>query len=531
MYEFRAPFPAPSNDPPPNDPSSFSNPIAEPENEDEWEYEYSATETETFYVTLDLTTPDVPGQPRQLVYRDAKKQRYTLPGMGKHKQKVRLPEDHLRGAPVYMIEEEDDGDAEPAPENNEGEEEADTTANRQNTSSNAGAEKDRGANSHSTTNSHPPSAGRAETETLAKPQHSAVTGAGSPPLPTENDEEEADRNPSRFRPLLKRRPDSPPRPIVKPEPPRPTDVQILDIHTTKPLVSYNGHVYVCRWSENIGTELLFMSHDPTNSLPKLRSLGDDCSVDLLAASSARIVSTSVRLQKHGVDQQKAKYGARKVKPKIPRGQSEARNTQAAFLEQFIEVKEEAGEEDNVTVHVQKRLTNSKWRAQMMELRVMERENLSEIIHGERSKAMSEEEIGRARERLAEMDEEDEEMRKAEEGEGPDRRFRKRKAKANANPEDPGTAKKPRGIDWGKSTLPLGDFLNREDGDAQSVGTPTVDGESVAAGSPRQIDDGDEDGEEGDFASMYRYEQYGSPEGMRFEQDESDEDDLGAEDDY
>lgn len=448
--------------------------------------------------------------------------------MGKHKQKVRLPEEHLKGAPVFRIDDGDeDADGDPEVEKN-GEEEA--PGDPEGTPTNVEAGEDGGNGLGKTANSRGSPAGpgpeqnrRDGLNAMIDPRLSSENGNGPPEVPEMNDRAETDLGYPPFRPLLQRRPDSPPRPVVKPEPPRPTDVQILDIHTTKPLVSYNGHVFVCRWSENIGTELLFMPHDPSNALPKIRSLGEDSRVDLLAASSARIVSTSVRLQKHSVaPEPKAKY-VRKAKPKIQRGQSEARNTQAAFLEQLIQIKEEAGEEDNVTVHVQKRLTNSKWRRQMKELRLMERENLGEIIHG-RGKGRpkkTEEEINAARERLAEMDEEDEEIRKVEEDLGPDRRYKKRKSKVGA--DDPVNAKKTRRIDWGKSTLPLGDLLNRGEG-----GASTIDGESVAAGSPMPMEEMDEDEE--DEEGAYGYEQYGSLDRARFEGDGSSDDDASEEED-
>ncbi|PBP19960.1 hypothetical protein BUE80_DR009200 [Diplocarpon rosae] len=473
---------------PPHDPSSFSRPIptsAEVENEDEWEYEYSTTETEIFYVTLDLTTPDFPGQPRQLVQRDTKKPRYSQPGLGNHKRTPRLPEEvGLKAATVLTIDGEEQSEpAEPEPER-EGEGEA---------------ERER----------------REELDVIAANSAPEEIPDGSEaPLADPNAEEDEESGEEtvlkRVNVPLPKRPDSPDRPQAKEEPLRATEVQILDIHTTKPLVSYDGHVFACRWSENIGTELLFTHHDPTNSLPKLRTIGR---VDILAASCARITSTSVRMERKAMQKEQPVQRGPKPKSQISRGVSEARNTQAAFLEKLMQIKEDVGDEDNVTVYVTRRLTNAKWKAQMKALRAVERDRLNEIIKRKRKNDDSAE-VDKAKARLAEMDEEDAEIKKLQD-ENPDKRKKRKASKLNSG--EPTGAKKAKQIDWSKSVLSSNDFINGMDGPADKR-TAAADAESMAAGIP--------DGE--DYEGMM---QYGSPEGVRFEHGEfSDEDAPGEEDD-
>ncbi|CZS87911.1 uncharacterized protein RCO7_00908 [Rhynchosporium graminicola] len=353
MEQYGMPFEATNAPPPPN--FNFSQLITDAENPDEWEYEYSATETETFYVTLDLTTPEVPATQRQSNRRNAKGARWTNPGLGKYQRMARLPEEMgFKTAQVLTID--DDEDALPA--------------------------------------------------SVAREEEGE-----------EDDEDEGvdGQQPAKRKYKTKEKP--PPE-----EQPRATEVQILDLHSVKPLVSYDGHIFACRWSENIGTEFLFMPHDKDRALPVLRELKGD--VDLLAASSARITAKTAHLEPKS--QTKPKYAATsKAKaasklsqpPKsnivIHRGASTHRIDQGMFLEKLIDLKEELGEEDFVTVHARSRLTNNKWRKTMKALRATERERLAEVIESEKNGP----EIVKARERLKQMDEEDEEMRKIEEEKG------------------------------------------------------------------------------------------------------------------
>ncbi|KAK0629428.1 TFIIIC subunit-domain-containing protein [Bombardia bombarda] len=64
------------------------------------------------------------------------------------------------------------------------------------------------------------------------------------------------------------------------------EIQILDLHSKEPIVSYRNHVFRGSWAENIGTEMIFTPHDDEAHLPALRHLSQN--IDLLAASASRI---------------------------------------------------------------------------------------------------------------------------------------------------------------------------------------------------------------------------------------------------
>lgn len=200
----------------------------------------------------------------------------------------------------------------------------------------------------------------------------------------------------------------------------PSKVQILDLHTENPLVSYRGHLFSCEWRTNVGTELLFTPHDTQyeeeNLTPILRCLPGD--VDLIAASSCRIVGKPMMLEPKAEASNSSKLGREeKAGPSsIPIGNqaSQKRKDQGRFLEALQRIKREKGEEDEVTITITRRRNRDMWRAELMRQREEEREALWEIIGDEEG---DEEEREMVRERLRVMDREDEERKRRLEGNG------------------------------------------------------------------------------------------------------------------
>lgn len=68
------------------------------------------------------------------------------------------------------------------------------------------------------------------------------------------------------------------------------EMQITGLHTSNPLVMYNGQLLSCKWATTIGTDMFFIKPGLENepSMPPLRSLP---AVDLLAMSSAKLTAT------------------------------------------------------------------------------------------------------------------------------------------------------------------------------------------------------------------------------------------------
>ncbi|PSK46414.1 hypothetical protein B9Z65_5382 [Elsinoe australis] len=162
-------------------------------------------------------------------------------------------------------------------------------------------------------------------------------------------------------------------------------LQILDLHTRNPLITYNSQFYTCHWATDIGTSLYITppltTH--TNLYPPLRSFS---SFELLAKTRARLVAVPARLKPNiaplatplppiqdpfstpgtftpetvenftlstaeGDTIEYAPSGQLKIH--IPANASEAKKSQAAFLERWSELKAKKGWKDPIPVKAMK----------------------------------------------------------------------------------------------------------------------------------------------------------------------------------
>ncbi|CAD6586215.1 MAG: hypothetical protein ASARMPREDX12_002304 [Alectoria sarmentosa] len=170
-------------------------------------------------------------------------------------------------------------------------------------------------------------------------------------------------------------------------PPEPTDhIQVLDLHTQNPLISYQNQMYSCEWTSTLGTDLLLTTPAPNFPHPVLR---DTPNVFVLAASSIKLMGRPAQI----ATRQRAEEGdeastpapenstasantasSEKATPvKIPLGAtpSRARQNQANFLERLIAIKAKKGDKDSVTVYTQKVNQGTGWRSQRKASEVIE----------------------------------------------------------------------------------------------------------------------------------------------------------------
>lgn len=175
-------------------------------------------------------------------------------------------------------------------------------------------------------------------------------------------------------------------PEEDPTPPEPTDrIQILDLHTQNPLISYQNQMYSCEWTSTLGTDLLLTAPLPDFPHPILR---EKPNVSLLAVSSIKLMGRPAQLAARQNTEDSAhpstpaenatasasNTSSEKATPyKIPLGStpSRARQTQASFLERLIAIKAKKGEKDNVTIYTQKVNQGSGWRSQRRASEVIE----------------------------------------------------------------------------------------------------------------------------------------------------------------
>ncbi|KAL9134079.1 MAG: hypothetical protein Q9175_004741 [Cornicularia normoerica] len=163
-------------------------------------------------------------------------------------------------------------------------------------------------------------------------------------------------------------------------------IQILDLHTQNPLISYQNQMYSCEWTSTLGTDLLLTTPTPDFSHPVLR---EKPNVSVLAASSIKLMCRPAQIaNRHSAEESALPstpapespiaspntVGPEKATPvKIPLGAtpSRARQNQANFLERLIAIKAQKGEKDSVTIHTQKVNQGTGWRSQRKASEAME----------------------------------------------------------------------------------------------------------------------------------------------------------------
>ncbi|OIW23523.1 hypothetical protein CONLIGDRAFT_556837, partial [Coniochaeta ligniaria NRRL 30616] len=137
-------------------------------------------------------------------------------------------------------------------------------------------------------------------------------------------------------------------------------MQIMELHTPNPLVSYRGMVFRGSWAENIGTEMVFARHESEGGLQVLRNLPEN--IDLLSASSTRINFKEVKLEVRGQETSQKQTDREWEEAATERYRENGgvyvhvgsdkhgfRRPQANFLEDLTVLKRKRGETDAVTI--------------------------------------------------------------------------------------------------------------------------------------------------------------------------------------
>ncbi|KAI0972321.1 hypothetical protein F4678DRAFT_57830 [Xylaria arbuscula] len=127
-------------------------------------------------------------------------------------------------------------------------------------------------------------------------------------------------------------------------------VQILELHSDNPIISYKGRVFSGQWCENTTTEFLLTRHDEENDVPVLKHLDDG--VDLLAASACRINVKEQQFKPKDSDSENQRASAQipaTIIPPVDPKATQERIDQRNFLANLIALKKRKGETDDVTI--------------------------------------------------------------------------------------------------------------------------------------------------------------------------------------
>lgn len=117
--------------------------------------------------------------------------------------------------------------------------------------------------------------------------------------------------------------------------------QILGLHTSNPIVSYQNQIFSCTWADQIGTELFFATPDPEPDPssdvqnPVLRRGRD---FDLIAANSVKLLGRRAALI--------PSTGAAPAQESTTH-KTGSQTNQSRFLERLMDIKQARGETDQV----------------------------------------------------------------------------------------------------------------------------------------------------------------------------------------
>lgn len=300
------------------------------DDEDEWEFEYSATELETYYVTMDLSHPGMFEKVKDTFHSQNRGgyRQWFNPVYADPNKNTRLRPTKTNAILLADDDDKDDEDLVPREEEDAEVDNEDDKENRQQdymveTNGNETVDENAGD--------------------MIDPR---LRGAMQPPArvsprPVEMATETTQALPSKKLKSV-------------------GEIQVLDLHSDSPIISYKGRIFSGSWASNIGTELIFGTHDEVadRGLPYLRSLPGD--VDLMAASSVRIVTTPADLKpknpaamaqptrRQGPDRYRKLRKESGVVIPVAFDKHGFRKPQARFLENIMAIKRKKGEKDEVT---------------------------------------------------------------------------------------------------------------------------------------------------------------------------------------
>ncbi|KJZ76292.1 hypothetical protein HIM_04374 [Hirsutella minnesotensis 3608] len=276
------------------------------DDQEEWEYEYSTTETETYYLTLELSYPEFKDRATRAPHhsRGGYYKNWTDQSAAYSRASAGKPKDGIDG-----MQSDEDGDGDlggDGPEDDEDE------------------------------NDGPDENYDADGTPLDPMLQAASKGAGT-----------GDRTSAKGKAAASGKP---PGNDNEDDPKMLEDIQILELHSEHPVISYRGRIFEGEWAEVIGTEAILARHDKGAPLPALRNLADD--IDVLAASSSRIMTKEkvAKRKDAGVDALAAIKEEWNIRIPVGKDKQGERAQQVGFLENLIALKKRRGDTDNVTVY-------------------------------------------------------------------------------------------------------------------------------------------------------------------------------------
>ncbi|EED23580.1 conserved hypothetical protein [Talaromyces stipitatus ATCC 10500] len=133
-------------------------------------------------------------------------------------------------------------------------------------------------------------------------------------------------------------------------------IQIMELHSKNPYISYRNHIFSCEWADMIGTDMHFVRREDSEPDPTYLKHADGYS--LIAANPIKIIGRRVHVARSSVT---AKPNEKEISSAT--FAHDNRSSQVRFLQELMDIKREKGETDMV------RMTYGSRRNQQFEDRI------------------------------------------------------------------------------------------------------------------------------------------------------------------
>ncbi|QDS71821.1 hypothetical protein FKW77_009692 [Venturia effusa] len=118
--------------------------------------------------------------------------------------------------------------------------------------------------------------------------------------------------------------------------PLPTELQLMDLNSDNPIISYGRNLYSCQWASSIGSDLLFKKK-PAEQVADQQVLHSFEEYDLVAISAAKLIASPAAFQR------RQPTSATVTKVDKTKYDSETKALQADFITRLADLKTQMGQ--------------------------------------------------------------------------------------------------------------------------------------------------------------------------------------------
>lgn len=125
-------------------------------------------------------------------------------------------------------------------------------------------------------------------------------------------------------------------------------IQIMELHSRNPYVSYRNHIFSCEWADMIGTDMHFVRREDSEPDPTYLKHTDGYSV--IAANPIKLIGRRAHFSRPSATANGAQTNESDATQSLSASNpllADSRSSQVRFLQELMDIKREKGETDMV----------------------------------------------------------------------------------------------------------------------------------------------------------------------------------------